>query len=120
MNLKISFDFDSTLSTLSMQVIAKKFIELGAEVFVVTTRGKKINGKLLNNDDVFEVTDLLGIERKNIIFTQYEDKYSFVKDFDLHFDDDLQEIFLINQHPSKCIGLLYEEYQPSANGIIEY
>lgn len=119
--LKISFDFDSTLSETQMQSLCKKVLDLGADVYVVTSRGKTLHGgKPLNNDDLFEVTDSLGIKRDHIIFTQYEDKYNFVKDFDMHFDDDMEEIFLINQHHGKCMGFLFEQYQPSANGIIEY
>lgn len=118
--LKVSFDFDSTLSTEKMQTLCKKYLQMGADVYVTTSRGQEILGKTLNNSDLFEVTDVLGIKKENVIFTQYQDKYNFVKDFDIHFDDDFEEIYLINQHPGKCLGFLYEEYQPSANGIIEY
>lgn len=118
--LKVSFDFDSTLNTLPMQTLCKKFIDLGAEVHITTSRSNKIDGKVLNNDDVFEVAEQLGIPKKNIVFTKYEDKVHFIKDFDMHFDDSFDEIFLINQHPCKCMGFLYEQYQPSANGIADF
>jgi len=116
--MKISFDFDCTLSTEQMQTLCTKCIKDGIEVFVTTSRSKTINKKLVNNDDLYVVTDMLGIPRANITFTAYQDKYSFVKDYDLHFDDDFNEIFLINQHPGKCMGFLYEEKHN--NGIIDY
>jgi hypothetical protein len=117
--LKISFDYDSTISEEPMQKLAKKFLDLGAEVFIVTSRATEMHsGIKLNNDDVFEVANALGIKRENIIFTSYKDKYSFVKNMDMHFDDDMHEIFLINQHPSKCIGFLYES-KPD-NGIANF
>tara|TARA_R110002012_G_scaffold321174_1_gene547894 strand:+ start:3762 stop:4112 length:351 start_codon:yes stop_codon:yes gene_type:complete len=116
--MKISFDFDGTLSTEEMQTLCTKCIKYGIEVFVTTSRSKTINKKLVNNDDLYVVTDMLGIPRTNIIFTAFKDKYSFTKKFDLHFDDNFEEIFLINQHQSKCLGFLYEEKHN--NEIIDY
>lgn len=119
--LKISFDFDSTLDTEQMQILCKKFKQLGAEIYVVTSRATHMHGGVtLDNSDLFQVTDALGIDRNHITFTQYEDKYHFVKDFDMHFDDDHHEIYLINQHPGPCLGILYEQYQRGANGVIDY
>ncbi|WNH10063.1 hypothetical protein [Thalassobellus suaedae] len=116
--LRISFDFDSTLSTQPMQELCKKFLLLGAEVYVTTTRQNGVHSNLIfENKDLFEVTDKLGIKRENITFTKYQDKVVFVKQFDFHFDDDAHEIFLINQHPSKCLGFLFEQYQDINNGI---
>lgn len=112
--LKISFDFDDTLSELPMQELAKKYIKLGAEVYITTSRAEYKDGLEYNNSDLFEVADKLGIKRQNITFTNYDDKYKFVKEYDLHFDDDDNEIALINEFPSKCIGFLY---QPNYNNI---
>ena len=107
--MKISFDFDSTLSEDVMQNLCKKFMALGAEVYVTTSRSTILMGKPTNNDDLFEITDALGIDRKHITFTGYEDKVDYVKDYDMHFDDDFEEIFLINQHHCKCQGFLFED-----------
>lgn len=106
--LKISFDFDSTLSEKPMQDLCRKFMALGAEVWVVTSRSMTVLGKDVDNDDLYKVTDELNIPRERILFTAYEDKYKFVKDFDMHFDDSETEIFHINQFPGRCIGFLYE------------
>lgn len=112
--LKVSFDFDNTLSESAMQSLCKKYIELQADVYVVTTR----SAKAINNNELFEITDRLGIKREHITFTNYQDKYLFVKDMDLHYDDSFEEVFLINEHPSKCIGFLFED--KNNNGIINY
>lgn len=106
--LKISFDFDSTLSQEEMQELAIKFLQSGAEVFCVTSRADYHEGLHFSNSDLFEVTDRIGIKRENITFTSFDDKYKFTKDYDLHFDDDEIEIDLINKFPSKCIGFLYQ------------
>lgn len=108
--MKISFDFDSTLDTEPMQNLCRKYLKLGAEVYVTTSRATKMHSDIpINNDDLFVITDALGVKRANITFTEFKDKCPFVKDFDIHFDDDQEEIFLINQNPSKCMGFLFEE-----------
>lgn len=111
--MNVSFDFDYTLDTEQMQSLCEKFIKLGAEVFVTTTRAK-----IHDNDDLYQLIDKLGIKRENITFTNYKDKYDYVKEMDIHFDDKMEEIFLINQHPSKCIGFLFEEKHN--NGIVNF
>ena len=63
---------------------------------------------ILHNEDLFQLTDFLGIKRENIIFTSYSDKYEFTKGFDIHIDNDELEIGLINDFPGKCLGFLYE------------
>lgn len=104
--MKVSFDFDHTLTNPVFQELAKKFIALGAEVHITTTRCNKTVKPPYDNREVFSMAERLGIEKKNITFTSYQDKYRFVKDFDMHFDDDEHETILINEFPSKCIGVL--------------
>jgi hypothetical protein len=108
--MKVSFDFDHTLTNPKYQELAKKFIALGADVHITTSRFKQTGGRklLYDNREVFSMAERLNISLLNITFTEGADKYKFVKDFDLHFDDDDNEIFLINDHPSKCIGVLIE------------
>lgn len=106
--LKVSFDFDSTLDTPEMQELAKKLIKQGCEVWITTTRTLFGSNFVSNNEDVFRIASELGI-RNQIQFTNYEDKYEFVTEFDLHFDDDEHEVDLINAHPSKCIGIIFKK-----------
>jgi hypothetical protein len=109
--MKVSFDFDHSLTNPKNKELAKKFLVLGAEVHITTSRtNDPINGKQpYDNREVFSMAERLGIKKENITFTSYADKYSFLKDFDLHFDDDEHEIILINEHPCKCIGVLITE-----------
>jgi hypothetical protein len=109
--LKISFDFDHTLTNPKHQELAIKFIALNAEVHITTSRAyESPNSEKLkyDNREVFAMAGRLGIKKENITFTAYVEKYGFLKDFDLHFDDDVEEINLINQHPCRCIGVLVE------------
>lgn len=117
-SFKVSFDFDNTLDTEQMQSLCEKYMKLGAEVFVTTSRARIVNKKEVDHSDLFEVTDRLGIDRKNITFTGYQDKYSFLDKMDIHYDDSIEEIFLINECPNKCIGFLYEEKHN--NGIVNF
>lgn len=105
--MKISFDYDGTLSEAQMQRLAKRFIESGHEVWITTSRA--LRGRLmeLHNVDVFELAKNLGIKRQ-IQFTNYEEKYKFLEDFDIHFDDSKAEVNLINASNCGCTGLLYE------------
>lgn len=108
--MKVSFDFDHTLTNPNLTELAKKFIVMGADVYITTSRFSDQLGKKLayDNREVFNKAEVLGIPKNKIRFTNGQDKYSFLKDFDLHFDDDEHEIILINEHPSKCLGLLIQ------------
>ena len=69
--LKVSFDFDHTLSTLPMQELAYKLVQEGVDVYVCTARYSDADKGLVrwDNSDLFSVTDHIGIPRSNIIFT---------------------------------------------------
>jgi hypothetical protein len=98
--MKISFDFDNTLSKKWVQEIAKAMVAAGHDVYVTTARRE------IDSTEVFAVTDELGIARKNCQFTHYADKLDFVRDFDVHFDDDDYEVDLINRDECNCRGVL--------------
>ena len=95
---KVSFDFDSTLSRPYIQKYAKELLEKGFEVWIVTSRTEDppvwiIGGNKIKqtNDDLFNIAEKIGIQRDNIIFTEYNPKSEFFKnnnDFIFHLDDD--------------------------------
>lgn len=109
--MKVSFDFDHTLTNPKYQELAKKFIDLGTDVYITTSRKANSNNVKLpyDNREVFAMAQKLGIKSLNVRFTETQLKYSFLKDFDMHFDDDEEEIFTINEHPGKCLGILIAE-----------
>jgi hypothetical protein len=105
--MKISFDFDSTLSRKDIQEMAKIFIKSGHDVFITTSRPEFVDPKVgWNNDILFEIADSVGIKQERIRFTSYVDKFEFLEDFDIHFDDDIIEIELINEHLPNCKAIL--------------
>jgi len=96
--IKVSFDFDSTLSRIDVQEYAKTLIDKGIEVWICTSRlepSKAPNKEW--NDDLFLVADNLGIKRSNIIFCNYENKSVALngKGFLFHIDDDNIELSFI-------------------------
>lgn len=109
----ISFDFDFTLSTKKIQKLAEFYIQKNFEVWVITSRYDQSGGweTAYGNDDLYEITDKLGIPNNRIIFTQGSPKYLFFrnhKKFDLHYDDCEYEIQDINKH-TDTIGILIDD-----------
>lgn len=98
--MKVSFDFDGTLSTFGLQEFAKELISQGIEVWIVTSRypNKHRHDKL--NRDLFKVADKLNIPKERIVFTSWVDKAEYFlenPDFIFHLDDDFIEIELMEE-----------------------
>ena len=100
---KVSFDFDGTLEFDNVQQYAKKLIDRGIEVWVVTTRWDEnhkhkypMNATL---DDLWEVVDKLGIPRHHVRFTCMEWKATYLKgtNFIWHLDDNPDEFKMAKQ-----------------------
>lgn len=106
--MKVSFDFDGTLEIPSVQEFAKKLVDAGIEVWVITSRfgDDELYKKFfqtstnvdLTNSDLREVTDKIGIPEERIHFTNMRDKWEFIEDrgFYFHLDDDWIELEMIN------------------------
>lgn len=113
--MKISFDFDSTLTREDIQELAHDLISRGHEVYITTSRHQDWKWKGVNsefNKDLYEVADKLGIDFDRVRFTNMEDKVGYLDGFDMHFDDDEYEINLITRSKIKCLGILinYKNY----------
>lgn len=105
--MRISFDFDSTLSLPIIQELAKRHILFGDDVYIVTTRNKDNLNK-----DLRKVLKSLEISEESVIFTSHQDKVHFLDGFDIHYDDDEYEIDLITRSELTCLGILinYKNY----------
>ena len=109
--MRISFDFDGTLvdefgghpsnsQKDEVQGLAKKYINDGHEVIIITKRfGPENADKGIKNEhlEVQELAKKLGIE--TIHFTNREMKFSYIinLEVDRHFENDDYEVQLINQ-----------------------
>lgn len=91
-DIRISFDFDDTLSLPSVQKVAKELIEYGFDVIVVTSR--KSDGE---NSDIEEVVQDLGIDI--VFYTEYNLKYSHLNSLmcDIHIDNDRNELIHLSR-----------------------
>jgi len=114
MVMKVSFDFDGTLSRKDVQKFAKELVNKGFEVWVVTSRYSDESAKskawwwILNqNKNLFDVTNECGIREEHIHFTNGVDKILYLKDkgFLFHLDDDIDELMSILDGKDKCVPL---------------
>lgn len=107
-NIKVSFDFDSTLSRNDVQLFAKELISMGIDVWICTSRfsDANITHTNWNNSDLFNVANELSISKCKIIFTNFKDKWEKIKEqgFIFHLDEESWQLYLINKH-TKTIGI---------------
>lgn len=109
--MKISFDFDDTLSTHAVQRFARMCVKSGFDVHVVTSRMS--NERAQNpgwNDDLFIVTNMLNIPDENVHFCNLKPKHVFFlenPDFKVHLDDDSDEVDSIKHHCSDTQAVLF-------------
>ena len=122
--MKVSFDFDSTLSRKDVQVLAEELVSEGHEVWIVTSRFSDEAAKTKNwhwikgqNQKLFDVAEDCGIKLENIHFTNMESKSLFLegKGFIFHLDDDdieLMDILESNQSTEfKCFPVNVEHFE---------
>lgn len=109
--IKVSFDFDSTLSRFDVQKFVSSLKDV--EIHIVTSRynSKPENwtGAPIDNSDLFIVARKLNIPISNIHFTNQQLKYKFFKnkDFLFHLDDDYIELIYIQKKTNvKAISVL--------------
>jgi hypothetical protein len=128
--MKVSFDFDSTLSRKDVQEFAKKLVKSGIEVWIVTSRFDDESAMKKNwhwikgqNQKLFDVAEECGIKLYNIHFTCMESKSIFLKDkgFIFHLDDDDIELMDILEIKDKCkpINVDYFEWREVCENILK-
>ena len=104
--MKISFDFDGTLTQPKIAALAKKFVDAGAEVWITTSRPEKKYGMPKWNDDLFFAAKKIGVPRERVVMAGDENKHLHLEGFDLHFDDSAITAFLISQNTTGCVGAI--------------
>jgi len=131
---KVSFDFDSTLDKKIIQEYASSLLNDGFDVWIFTSRFPdgtepkySIRGIMveIDNSDLFEVSDRLGIKRENIIFTSHILKSEVMNemnlDFIFHLDDCWVELNHINRETKtkgiSCFGT--SVWKNKCNSIIK-
>lgn len=91
---KVSFDFDDTLETIRGKALAKRRIDEGKEVYIITRRQQSAS------EEVYKVASELGILKSRIYFTNGAMKWETVKRLNIgtHYDNNQKEIDLIREN----------------------
>ena len=124
--MKISVDFDKTLSKNHVQNYIKRLISEGIEVWVTTARFDdewvKIHSPYHNNDRLWEVVKKLGIPTERVHFTNMDLKSDYLvnKDFIFHLDDDAIELEFIEKTNVVGVNVLELSYNITCDKLIEY
>jgi predicted nucleotide-binding protein (sugar kinase/HSP70/actin superfamily) len=133
--MKVSFDFDSTLSRHEVQQFAKELVQQGHEVWIVTSRISNEQSKIEYSDNytldrvyksnkkLFRIADNVGIPRSNIQFMNFQMKSEFIKDngFLFHLDDDSDELMDIisSEDPCKPVNVDHFEWLETCREILK-
>jgi hypothetical protein len=104
--MKISFDFDSTLSEQRTQNLAHKLMSYGVELWIISSRVNEDRWGW--NKELYRIAEKLHIPKGRIVLTGGDDKWKFCKEnnIDIHFDDDPIEIELIEENYLGCVGVI--------------
>lgn len=128
--MRISFDFDGTLSRKDVQDFAKNLVQNGIEVWIVTSRiatepalKKGWHWIERQNQELYDVAEKVGIKRENIIFTEFVDKIKFLegKGFIFHIDDDVDELMAIIESGDSCktVNVDHFEWLETCKNILQ-
>lgn len=128
--MKVSFDFDGTLSRRDVQDFAKELVSEGHEVWIVTSRFDDKSAMQKNwhwiegqNKKLFDVAQDCGVKLEHIKFTCMESKSIFLKDkgFIFHLDDDDIELMDILETKDICrpIHVDHFEWKETCRNIIQ-
>ena len=93
--MKVSFDFDGVLETPQGKALARRKINEGEQVYIITARQEATMSK-----SVYEVAKELGIPRLHIYFTNGKDKWNTIKrlGIDVHYDNNEEQITKIKEN----------------------
>lgn len=91
---KISFDFDDTIEYPNIQSIAKRYMNDGYDVYIITRRQES------DSEEVYAVADEIGIPRRRVYFTNGAMKWETVKRLNIgkHYDNNEDELRLIREN----------------------
>lgn len=94
--MRVSFDYDETLTTSKGQQMALNEIKKGNEVLILTARQER------DSAPVYAMAEKLGIKKENVHFTNGQDKWKFVLRYNInkHVDNSQEQIDKIKKFTS--------------------
>ena len=116
--MKVSIDFDGTITKSAVYDYAKELIARDIDVWICTARyedgTKNAFWGNTSNNDLYNVAKELGIPLSNIIFTNMEDKSSYLDKLKpaWHLDDDFSVLEEIRDNSSiMCVNVHNYDWQ---------
>ena len=105
--MRISFDFDGTLTEPHIQQICKNKLHEGHDVFIITKRYKNPS----EAPYVYQLAESLGINEKNIYFTDRKWKHGFIHFLEIneHYEDEPYEKELIEENTNCKVIMINEQ-----------
>lgn len=100
--IKISLDFDGTLTEKRVQEIIQKLPENLVTLYIVTSRLGNIQRmeypNLKSNEDIYELAEQLGIPAHRISYTNQQEKWMVLNKsgVKIHIDDDIRQVDSLN------------------------
>lgn len=94
--MRVSFDYDETLTIAKGQQMALNEIKKGNEVLILTARQES------DSAPVYAMAEKLGIKKSNVHFTNGQDKWKFVLRYNInkHVDNSQEQIDKIKKFTS--------------------
>ena len=101
--MRISFDVDGVLDTERGFELAKRLINRGEDVFIITARNERFSR------EVYQIAEQLNIPRLRVYFTNGADKWKTIKAvrIERHYDNNREQIEKINLNTT-AEGVLFE------------
>lgn len=111
--MKISMDYDDTLSTPRGKELFKRLKSDGNEMFIITARQD-------SNPIPDSVIEELGINRDHIYYTNGRDKYTKIEELGIgrHYDNNQEQIDKINQN-TNARGMKFQKFGEEEDFISE-
>lgn len=137
--MRVSFDFDDTLTEPGVAEYAAQLIKRGVDVWIVTARyddekllkkfGQEMpNGKVYlpigaGNDDLYKLANEIGIPKFNIKYTNVKGKGEWFKkhsNFEWHLEDSPKQIFDIENVSSvPVINVLSRDWKNQCEELLK-
>lgn len=110
----ISFDYDGVFSSQRYRNLALWHLAQGHDVYITTARFNSDQKNTENypgydftpNSLIFEQAKEVGIPEDKIRFCGHKAKAEFLKDFDMHYDDQYAQIHAIDAADINCLTIL--------------
>lgn len=103
-SMRVSFDYDGTLSTERGKRLAAEKIQAGYHVYILTARDES------DSETVYNTAAELGISKSDVVFTNGRDKWPYCQQhrIDTHYDNNAEQVRKILTNTDTKAILFYD------------